>query len=134
MIVVDSSALVAISQMEPDWTSHLETLRQAGGAWISPINYVECGMVLIQRGQFPGQDAYDAWLKDLGVQVDLTADVASIALSAFVDYGKGRNPAGLNLGDCFSYALAQARDLPLLYKGDDFPRTDIRPAIVPTTP
>lgn len=129
MIVVDSSALVAISQKEPDWKIHLERLRQAGGAWISPINYVECGMVLIQRGRFPGQEAYDVWLNDLGVQVDVRADVASRALSAFIVYGKGRNPAGLNLGDCFSYALAQARDLPLLVKGDDFPRTDIRPAL-----
>ena len=129
MIVVDSSALVAISRLEPDWKTHLEKLRQAGGAWISPINYVECGMVLIQRGQFPGQDAYDAWLNELGVQVDTKADLASGALSAFIVYGKGHNPAGLNLGDCFSYALAQVRDLPLLFKGDDIPRTDIRPAL-----
>jgi len=59
----------------------------------------------------------------------VTVDQAHAARQAFHDFGKGRHPAGLNLGDCASYALARLRDLPLLFKGNDFPRTDLTAAV-----
>lgn len=61
--------------------------------------------------------------------VDWDANLAEIATSAFLQFGKGRHPAKLNFGDCMAYALAKSLDAPLLYKGDDFAKTDIRSAL-----
>lgn len=89
-------------------------------------------MVLRQRGFIAGLEFCDAWLA--GLSIDVRDDVAlgGAAFAAFLKFGKGRHPARLNLGDCFAYALAKSLDAPLLYKGDDFAKTDIRSALQPT--
>ena len=72
----------------------------------------------------------DEIIRDGGVRIEsVTARQARIALEAYAEYGKGRKPAGLNFGDCFSYALAKAVGLPLLFKGNDFSKTDIEAAV-----
>ena len=129
MIVVDASALVAIAQREEEREAFLTILERTDIIYLSPINYVEAGMVLTQRGLFSGRDAFDGWLADLCVEQRDDLELGMAALDAFVRYGKGRHPARLNLGDCFAYALAKTLDVPLLYKGDDFAKTDIRSAL-----
>lgn len=132
MIVVDASALVAIASLEPDWRDHLAAIREADTAHLSPANYVETGILLVSRGLSPDQAAVDSWLQELDVVVRDDIPLANAALAAYMRFGKGFHPARLNLSDCFAYALAKALDAPLLYKGDDFSRTDIRSALQPT--
>ena len=85
-------------------------------------------MVLARYSQRLGADFLTELVADKDVWIEpFDADLSLIARAAFDRYGKGRHPAKLNFGDCISYALAKSRDLPLLFKGDDFPLTDIRP-------
>lgn len=132
MIAVDSSALVAIAKREDDWMSHLAALQAAEVAIISPVNYVEVGILLRRHDLIEDQARLDAWLEALGVKVREDLALAAPALTAYLSYGKGFHPAALNLADVFAYALAKTLDAPLLYKGDDFARTDIRSALQPT--
>ncbi len=132
MIVVDASALIAIASREPGFESLLLALLQADDAVITPINYVEAGVILVRRGFFEHRAGYDEWLARLGVDLDDRPTSGEAALSAYLAFGKGFHPAGLNLADSFAYALAKTLDAPLLFKGDDFTRTDIRPALQPT--
>ena len=132
MIVVDASALVAIGDLELDAATYLQAIASASGVVISPVNATETGLILIGRGRLPDVAGLAAWLSQLSVEVfDRPIDHAS-ALSAYLSYGRGFHPARLNLGDCFAYALARQLDAPLLYKGDDFAKTDIRSALQPT--
>lgn len=126
MIVVDSSALVAIAQREPEREAALAALDRADVGYISPINYVETGVVVVARGLLLDRGEVDDWLAGMGVAVREDLELSGPALEAYLRYGKGLDPAGLNLADCFAYALAKTLDAPLLYKGDDFSRTDIR--------
>ncbi len=128
MIVVDTSVLVAINQNEADADPLFEALA-AQESLIAGVNYVEAGVLLIGRGRIDDQDKFDIWLEELGVSVSEDGGLARAALAAYLRFGKGFHPARLNLGDVFAYALAQCLDAPLLFKGDDFPRTDARPAI-----
>ncbi|HEY0646969.1 type II toxin-antitoxin system VapC family toxin [Phenylobacterium sp.] len=129
MIVVDASALVAIMLAEPEAEQFEVALHGAGIAWLSPINYVETGLLLVGRGAFSAPDELDAWLAAQRVSVRRDSDLAGPAMQAYLAYGEGRHPARLNLADCFAYALAKQLDVPLLYKGDDFAKTDIRSAL-----
>lgn len=132
MIVVDASALIAIAAREPGFEALLTVLLSADEAVIAPANYVEAGVILVRRGFVDNRSGYDHWLARLGVTLDDHASMGEAALSAYLAFGKGIHPAGLNLGDVFAYALAKSLDAPLLYKGDDFVRTDIRSALQPT--
>jgi ribonuclease VapC len=130
MIVVDSSAVVAIVKGEPERIDFLNRLRAAEEARISAVNYVESSMVCEGGQGAPGRALFErafAILAQLGLQIT-SADRAQAegAREAFRRYGKGRHPAKLNMGDCFAYALAKTLDAPLLFKGDDFGHTDIR--------
>ena len=129
MIVIDSSSLVVIAFEEPDRDIHLGAILKAKAVYLSPMNYVETGMVLRQSGFMTGAAFYNAWLADLLITVRDDVPLGDAAFAAFLNFGKGRHPARLNLGDCFSYGLAKELDLPLLYKGDDFAKTDIRSAL-----
>ncbi len=129
MIVVDTSIFVAIMADEPDQSSFRKVLLNAEARSMSAGNYLEAVMVLEGRRLGSRQDL-DEWLtlRRAGiVAVDLP--LARLAADAFVRYGKGRHPAGLNYGDCFAYALARQLGAPLLFKGGDFARTDITPAL-----
>lgn len=132
MIVVDSSALVAIIAAEPDHLTYAEAIERADAAVISAMNYVELGIVVILRGHMADARELDDWLGALNISVAEDDPLSATALAAYLDYGKGVHPAGLNLADCFAYALAKRLDAPLLYKGEDFARTDIRSALQPT--
>jgi ribonuclease VapC len=129
VIVVDASALVAIAELEPEAADFSGAIANAESAIVSPINAAEAGFVLLGRRRFADPGDFHAWMAELQVGVwREPVDEAEI-LSAFWRFGKGRHPARLNLGDCFAYALARRLDVPLLYKGDDFARTDIRSAL-----
>ena len=132
MIVVDTTALVAVAAREPDWLDYLSALQRAEQSYLSPINYVEAGIVLVTRGFIAEPGDLDLWLDSLRVIVRHDLPLSDRALVAYLRFGKGVHPARLNLADSFSYALASILDLPLLYKGGDFALTDIRPALQPT--
>lgn len=128
MITADTSALVSVVLGEPDAESFLAIL-SSNPVQISAVNLVEASIVVEAR---QGPDA----TRDLELLVaELAADTvacdavhARVATAAWRRFGKGRHPAGLNFGDCFSYALATMTATPLLFKGDDFGQTDIRSA------
>jgi ribonuclease VapC len=131
-MVVDTSALVAILLREPDSEQFDRALAQASVRLISAVTRVEISMVMEGRKREAGRADLDALLRESPIETTaVTPQQAEIAIDAFRRYGKGRHPARLNIGDCFAYALAKAIDLPLLFKGDDFARTDIRPALTP---
>lgn len=129
-LVVDASALVAIARKEPEELAMVRAIA-SGEAWASSVNIMEAGLVLVLReGRFTAEQ-YRVWLAGLFVS-EFTAVDAHNALAAYLAWGKGIHRAGLNMGDCFAYALAKQLDAPLLYKGDDFPLTDVRSALQPT--
>jgi ribonuclease VapC len=129
-MVVDTSALVAILQDEPERHVFNEAIESAESRLLSVANWVETSIVIEVRHGTAGLHLLDCFL-DRGaiecVPVDLRQ--AKEARRAFSQFGKGRHPAGLNYGDCFAYALARVNGQPLLFKGDDFARTDIFPAV-----
>ena len=126
MIVVDSSALVAILRREPEADHFLQAIAEADGCMLSSVSLLETSMVLVGRtGDATAWAELDALIARARMQVVAQdAELVEAARQAFLQYGKGRHSAALNLGDCASYALAKARSLPLLFKGNDFPRTD----------
>lgn len=128
MIVVDASALVAIGLQEPGFERLLEALLAADAVRAAPINLVETGLILSSRLQAFNPVGFEAWLGNFRILEDRDIGMAEV-LTAYMKFGKGHHPARLNLGACFAYALARRLDAPLLYKGDDFPQTDVRSAI-----
>lgn len=128
MIVVDASALVAIAELEPDAADLLQAIADTESAVISPVNAIEAGFVLLSRRRFHSPEGFRDWRLTIAVDLSLEAPDEQAVLAAFLQYGKGRHPARLNIGDCFAYALAKHLGAPLLYKGDDFSQTDIRSA------
>ena len=129
MIVVDTSIVVAIIKDEPEAAAFGDILDESQMTIMSVVSYVEAHMVTNDRRLRTQAMDVDNVLAAAGIEiVDVTRDQAGLAVSAFLAYGKGRNRARLNLADCFSYALAKSRGAPLLFKGDDFSKTDIAPA------
>ncbi|MEB2317078.1 MAG: type II toxin-antitoxin system VapC family toxin [Pseudomonadota bacterium] len=135
MIIVDSSAIVAILFDEPEGPDCTRALETAPPRLISTANYVETGTVLAGRLRSGKRsraiDILDEFLTMLGVDIaPLDEKLARAALKARLDYGKGFGTGGgLNFGDCFAYALAQRHSAPLLYVGNDFALTDVRSAL-----
>jgi len=131
MIVVDASALIAILDEEGDAARYAEAIADADPPLISAATLLEVGIVMLNRHGPKGARKVHALLQEAGFQVEsVTPQHAQLALEAYAAYGKGqKRAAGLNYGDCFSYALAKATGLPLLFKGRDFPGTDIRSAL-----
>jgi len=129
VIVVDSSIIVAIIREESDAAIWVDVLDKTPHVFMSVISYVETNMVIAGRWSDGRLGRVDATLKALHVRVvSVTLNQGNVALAAFLRFGRGRHSAGLNIGDCFAYALAKSRDLPLLFKGVDFAKTDIVPA------
>ena len=129
-MVVDSSAMFAILLKEPGWEPLATALVTARAASMSASTYVECSMVAERVGLAAGWKLLDELIERARIEIiSFDTTQALIACDAFRRFGKGRHPAGLNLGDCFSYALAKHRNEPLLFKGTDFQQTDIAPAI-----
>lgn len=128
-MVIDTSALLAILQDEPERRRFNELIEAAGPCALSTASFVETSMVIEVRYGAEGMRDLDEFIRRAGIElIAVTVDHAERARRAFIQFGEGRHPAGLNFGDCCSYALAQAREEPLLFKGTDFPQTDVTPA------
>lgn len=126
MIVVDTSALIAILKDEPEAKSCFEALRHAKGVAMSTGTLTEA-LIVSARRDFQ-LEMIDLIALVVTAIVDVTAARAEEAASAYRRFGKGFHPASLNFGDCFAYGLAREFSCPLLYIGDDFARTDIAAA------
>lgn len=125
-MVIETSALVAMLTDEPEAQRFEAAVEADPVRLMSTASYLEAAIVVEQRFGEPGGRELDLWLHRAGVDlVGVDAEQADIARSAYRRFGKGRNRAGLNYGDCFAYALAKVSGEPLLYKGDDFAHTDI---------
>ena len=125
-MVVDSSAITAMIVGEPERELFEDLIMRVPTPVISVAAVVEISIVLRNKRRDADADALDEVLSELSLDVRaVDASQGKLARDAFAKYGKGRHPAGLNFGDCFTYALAKARDDVLLFKGDDFARTDI---------
>ena len=132
MIVVDTSAVIAIMRGEPEASAFEEILDGADAAIMSVVSHVEAHMVIAGRRPNADFNRVEEWFQALGIEiVSVTPEQGTLAVKAFFEYGKGRHPARLNLSDCFAYALSKSRGLPLLFKGDDFAKTDLAPAWQP---
>ena len=131
-MVVDTSALIAILFGEPDADRFTRALAGAPIRLISAVTRVELSFVVEGRKGDGGRADLELILRDGAFEItSVTPQQAEIAIAAFRRFGKGRHRAGLNIGDCFSYAVAVATDQALLFKGDDFVHTDVRQALLP---
>ena len=129
-MVIDSSAILAILQNEPERRSFNEAIQSAAFRRLSAASLLELSIVLEARFGADGQGDLDVFVAAAEIEaVSFDRDQAELARLAFRRFGKGRHRAGLNLGDCFSYALAKSLAAPLLYKDDDFIHTDHAPAM-----
>jgi ribonuclease VapC len=129
-VILDTSAVLAILKDEAEAASFGDALSGADRVAIAAPTLVELGIVAESRAGEGIRPRIDHLLQSLDIEVvPFTAEHAAVALDGWRRFGKGRHPAGLNLGDCFAYALAVARDEPLLFKGADFSLTDVKAAI-----
>jgi ribonuclease VapC len=128
-VFADTSAIVAIIMGESDATVLSNALEAAERRLTSPAVRLETCMVLTSRLDLPprsAQDLFDDFATESGVaEFSIDERVGRLAVECFERYGKGRHPAQLNFGDCLSYACAKANGVPLLFKGDHFPQTDV---------
>jgi ribonuclease VapC len=129
-MVVDTSAIMALLLVEPEAPQFSRVLADTPGTLMSAVTRVELSFVAEGRKGSIGRAVLENFLHDSRIEVvAVSLRHAEIAIDAFRRFGRGRHRAGLNIGDCFSYALAKATGLPLLFKGADFIHTDIRPAL-----
>jgi ribonuclease VapC len=129
-VVLDTSALLAMLLAEPERDAYVALLAEAEDPLISAATLVEASIVMLAKTAEAGVLDLDELLVAGGVRcVAVDEEQARLARDAFARFGKGRSAAGLNFGDCFSYALARATNRPLLFKGTDFSKTDVTPAV-----
>jgi ribonuclease VapC len=125
-MVIDTSALLGILQNETERRTFNEAIEEAESRSLSTASFVEVSMIVESRYGADGVRDLDLFIAKAQITlVPVDAEQAHLARQAFRQYGKGRHPAGLNFGDCFSYALARSQGEPLLFKGNDFGKTDI---------
>jgi ribonuclease VapC len=130
VIVADTSALVAIVFEEAEALLFAGTLRAAASPKLSSASLAETFIVVAGRTGRDNAAKVLALLDGIGMEVvPVDRRQALLVNEAFLRFGKGRHKASLNYGDCFAYALAKSLDLPLLFKGNDFRHTDVRPAL-----
>ncbi len=129
-MVIDTSALLAVLFGEPEAETFAHAIASDPKKLISAFSALEAGIVVEAKKGEPGGRELDLLLHRAGIDiVAMDARQYELARAAWRDYGKGRHPAGLNIGDCCSYALSVCSGEPLLFKGDDFTKTDIQPAL-----
>jgi ribonuclease VapC len=129
-MIIDTSAIVAILNDEPERRAFNEVIEQSDTCLLSVASFLETSIVIENYRGYEGLRDFDLLVAATGIELTpVDADQAHIAREAFRRYGKGRHPAALNFGDCFSYALAKATGFPLLFKGEDFTKTDIHAAV-----
>ena len=129
-MIVDASAVLSIAFQEPEAERFAIAIAEAPERAMSAVNWLEVMLVVESRHGEESADDVLLILEQLGVQtLPFDAEQAHEARAAWRKYGKGRHPAGLNMGDCAAYAASVVTGRPLLFKGDDFARTDVAPAI-----
>ncbi len=129
-MIVDTSALVAVLFREPEAEIYARLIHDADRSLISAGSYLELSIVLGRQAGPEAERQREMFFRRAGIAIEpFTVEQAHIARQAFHDFGKGRHPAGLNFGDCFAYALSKFTGEPLLYKGEDFNKTDIISAL-----
>ena len=129
-MVLDTSALLAVLFDEPERRRFNELIAADPSRLLSTASFLEAGIVIETRSGEAGGRDLDLFIHRAEIAlVPVDADQAEIARRAFRRFGKGRHPAGLNFGDCFAYALSKASGEALLFKGDDFSKTDIESAL-----
>ena len=125
-MIVDTSAVVSVLLREPDAQRFEQLMTGASPCRMSVANYLEAAMVVESRAGDAFGRELDRLIDQTPIQLEpVTIEQAQRAREAWRRFGKGNHPAGLNFGDCFAYALADATREPLLFKGDDFALTDI---------
>jgi ribonuclease VapC len=125
-MVIDTSALLAVLLQEPDASRVAQAIETGSPRLLSAASLLEASIVIESRKGEVGGRELDLLIYRGGIEVvGVDQDQAETARAAWRRFGKGRHPAGLNYGDCFAYALAKSRHLPLLFRGDDFSQTDI---------
>ena len=125
-MIIDTSAMVAILYREPEAEAYTQLIHDADVCRISVASYLELSIVIENQLGPEGMRQAEAFFRRAGVTVEpVTVEHGDLARQAYLDFGKGRHKAGLDYGDCFSYALAKATGEPLLFKGNDFSETDI---------
>jgi ribonuclease VapC len=130
-MVIDTSALLAILQDEPERRAFNESIEIADSRALSVASFVETSIVIEARYGADGLRDLDRFIETAGITVaGVDLEQGRLARDAFSRFGKGHHPAALNFGDCFAYALAKVLGEPLLYKGEDFSRTDV-PSFAP---
>jgi ribonuclease VapC len=128
-MILDTSAIIAILFDEDDAELYARAITRADSCRLSAVTFVETAMIVETQTKNNGSRQLDAFIRRAGIAIDpVTEEQAHIARQAFIDFGMGRHPAGLNYGDCFSYALSKATREPLLFKGKDFLKTDLTAA------
>jgi len=126
-MIVDSSALIAILRAEPEAQAFAKTIAAARVRRVSAVNFVEAAVVIDGSRDPIASRRFDELVREAELQIEpVTEAHARIAREAYRDFGKGSgHRASLNFGDCFAYALAKAKQEPILCKGDDFKHTDL---------
>ena len=131
-MVLDTSVLIAILSAEADARMYVEAIAAAPKRLLSAATLLETAIVIESRYGLNGGQKLDEFIHTAQIEVEsVTVEQAISARLAYRTYGKGRHPAALNYGDCFSYALAKVGNQPLLFKGDDFTKIDIEPVPLP---
>lgn len=135
-MVIDSSALLAILQDEPERRAMTEAIERAAHRYLSVVSLVEAGVVIEARRGPAAARLLDVLVERAAIEVmPVDVEQGALARRAWARYGRGRHPAGLNFGDCFAYALSMALGESLLFKGEDFSQTDVVSALaVPEPP
>jgi len=134
-MVIDTSAVLAILLGEEDAGRYVQIIAASQQNAMSAANWLEAAIVIDCRGDAVASREFDRFFRTSGIAVEpVTPEHAAIARQAYREFGKGRHPAGLNLGDTFAYALAKSLDEPLLFKGNDFSQTDIEAVVDPKRP
>jgi ribonuclease VapC len=129
-MILDTSAVLAVVFGETGYEVFVDAIAAALSCRISAASLVEACTVAESRAGDIGIRQCDSFFRNSRICVDpVTEEHALLARQGYSDFGKGRHPANLNFGDCFSYALAKATGEPLLFKGEDFRRTDVQPAL-----
>lgn len=125
-MIIDSSALIAIVKNEGEAERFARMIEEAPVCRISAVNWMESGILLDRQINGVAGREFDLLVSEAGIIIEsVTPRQAALAREAYLIYGKGRHAAGLNFGDCFSYALSKAYKEPLLFKGNDFTQTDV---------
>jgi ribonuclease VapC len=130
-VIVDTSAVIAILRDEDDANRYIDALAGAMSVRMSAGTYLETAVVVDANRDPVLSGRLDDLVAETELRIDpVTEQQVQLARRAYRDFGKGSgHPAGLNFGDCFAYALSRATGQPLLFKGDDFGRTDVQPAL-----